>query len=118
MVDQKFSQQFRAGRVALVAGGNAGLRYTAVVELARQGAKVYVSSAQIEFLAFDLISLRATKTTAEEFLEGEAPGYTGVEGHFALALLLLRHIASLPDAHGRVVTLSSEGHRATEPRLF
>ncbi|KAJ7349062.1 hypothetical protein DFH08DRAFT_807642 [Mycena albidolilacea] len=105
--------------------------------------KASVSPAQIEFLAFDLTSLRATKTTAEEFLEREALGYTGLEGggiwqsfgiwvdgrwgelqacngtgHFALALLLLWHIASLPDAHGRVVTLSSEGQRATQSRLF
>ncbi|KAJ7349068.1 hypothetical protein DFH08DRAFT_959264 [Mycena albidolilacea] len=93
--------------------------------------KASVSPAQIEFLAFDLTSLRATKTTEEDFLEREAPGwwyggaltYDGRRGelqacHFALALLLLRHVASLPDAHGRVVTLSSEGQRATQSRLF
>ncbi|KAJ7815482.1 hypothetical protein B0H14DRAFT_3878257 [Mycena olivaceomarginata] len=147
------------GRVALVTGGNAGLGYTTVLELARHGAKVYMASrslfaadaaiaslkaaipaAQVGFLAFDLASLRVAKATADEFLERDAPGYTGFErgggrrvtelvsplpsllfcittlnhanlpGHFALLFL---HTASLPDAHVHV-TVSSEGHRAAE----
>ncbi|KAJ7791258.1 hypothetical protein B0H14DRAFT_3890772 [Mycena olivaceomarginata] len=42
---------------------------------------------------------------------GELQACNGT-GHFALDLLLHRKIPSLPDAYGRVVTLSSEGHRA------
>ncbi|KAJ7349054.1 hypothetical protein DFH08DRAFT_697797, partial [Mycena albidolilacea] len=87
-------------RVALVTGGNAGLGYT-VLELARQGAKVYmasrtpsitdtaivslkaaVPSAQVEFLAFDLTSLRVTKAAVEEFLERRLDIHTGFERGF------------------------------------
>ncbi|KAJ7802884.1 hypothetical protein B0H14DRAFT_3884341 [Mycena olivaceomarginata] len=95
-------------RVALVTGGNAGLGYTAVVELAQRSSparsfllletngvnfsrtpytagaviaarKAGVPSAQVAFLAFDLTSLRATKAAADVFLEKEAHGYTGFE---------------------------------------
>ncbi|KAJ7736506.1 hypothetical protein B0H14DRAFT_3898523 [Mycena olivaceomarginata] len=73
------------GRVTLVAGGNAGLRYTTVVEL--------------EGLMGRAAELQACNGTA----------------HFVLAL-------PAPPAHrllaGRVVTLSSEGHRATQSPDF
>ncbi|KAF8191464.1 hypothetical protein K438DRAFT_1830561 [Mycena galopus ATCC 62051] len=78
------------GRIAIVTGGNSGLGYSTVLELARHGAKVYmasrnpdtanaaiaslkteVPSAQVEFLAFDLTSLSAAKAAAKEFLEKE-----------------------------------------------
>jgi hypothetical protein len=39
----------------------------------------------------------------------------GPPGHFALVLPLLRH--RIFAKHGRIVTLSSEGHRATEPNF-
>ncbi|KAJ7261264.1 hypothetical protein B0H12DRAFT_1201525 [Mycena haematopus] len=139
------------GRVAIVTGGNAGLGYTTVLELARHGAKVYVASrtpstadaaitsiktdvptAQVEFLAFDLTSLSAAKAAAKEFMEreerldilvlnaGVLQACNGT-GHFALTfalLALLRHTAAMPDTHVRVVTLSSEGHRAAQSPDF
>ncbi|KAK7035787.1 hypothetical protein R3P38DRAFT_606168 [Favolaschia claudopus] len=152
------------GRVAVVTGGNAGLGYTTVLELARHGAKVYmasrnattaqtaidsvkaaVPSAEVEFLAFDLTSLGGAKAAANQFLEKEerldmlvlnagvmAKPYEltadGIEvqacngtGHFALTIPLLpvlRHTASLPDSHVRIVSLSSEGHRAAQNPNF
>ncbi|KAF7359227.1 hypothetical protein MSAN_01264800 [Mycena sanguinolenta] len=152
------------GRVAIVTGGNTGLGYTTVLELARHGAKVYMASrtqstadaaiaaiksdvpfAQIEFLAFDLTSLSAARAAAKQLLEKEerldilvlnagvmAKPYEltvdGIElqacngtGHFALTvplLPLLRRTAAMPDSHVRVVTLSSEGHRAAQSPNF
>ncbi|KAJ6500609.1 hypothetical protein C8R45DRAFT_819771 [Mycena sanguinolenta] len=157
------------GRVAIVTGGNTGLGYTTVRELARHGAKVYmasrtqstadaaiasiksdVPSAQVEFLAFDLTSLSSAKAAAKKFMDKEErldilvlnAGHvmelvsfspcvlTRIEyfnadliltGHFALTLPLLpllRRTAALPDSHVRVVTLSSEGHRAAQNPNF
>jgi hypothetical protein len=41
--------------------------------------KAAIPAAQVEFLVFDLASLRVAKATADEFLERDAPGYTGFE---------------------------------------
>ncbi|KAJ7349050.1 hypothetical protein DFH08DRAFT_936037 [Mycena albidolilacea] len=86
------------GRVALVTCGNAGLGYTTVLELVRQGAKVYmaprtsfavdaaiafskaaVPATPVGFLAFDFTSPSAAKATAEKLLERDALGYTGFQ---------------------------------------
>ncbi|KAK7006771.1 hypothetical protein R3P38DRAFT_3036741 [Favolaschia claudopus] len=141
------------GRVAVVTGGNAGLGYTTVLELARHGAKqavdisVYnsawphatqslpktaidsvkaaVPSAEVEFLAFDLTSLGSAKAAAKQFLEKEE----------RLDMLVLNAgVMAKPyeltadgievqacngtDSHVRIVSLSSEGHRAAQNPNF
>ncbi|KAJ7802900.1 hypothetical protein B0H14DRAFT_2613931 [Mycena olivaceomarginata] len=107
--------------------------------------KAAVPSAQVEFLAFDLTSLRAAKAAADEFLEKEAHGYTVAilaeggwwrqmadgelsadeielqacngTGHFALALPLLRHRIFARHARPRRHPLERGAPRRTEPDL-
>ncbi|KAJ4481029.1 short chain dehydrogenase [Lentinula aciculospora] len=149
------------GRVAIVTGGNTGLGYITVRELARKGARVYMLSRtetralaaiekikgelgpdlkpEIEYINFDLLSLKSAKTAAEEFLRREtrldilvnnagimATPYElspdGIEiqacngtGHFALTfslLPLLKDTAAMPDSHVRIVNISSGGYMA------
>ncbi|SPO22089.1 related to Oxidoreductase, short-chain dehydrogenase [Ustilago trichophora] len=78
------------GRVAIVTGGNSGLGEVSCLELARQGAKVYMASrteskaqeaiekikkqvptANIHFLQLDLTELAAVKKAADDFLSRE-----------------------------------------------
>ncbi|KAJ3891438.1 short chain dehydrogenase [Lentinula edodes] len=78
------------GRVAIVTGGNTGLGYITVRELARKGARVYMLSRtetralaaiakirkeldselkpELEYIKFDLLSLKSAKEAAEEFM--------------------------------------------------
>ncbi|KAJ7815490.1 hypothetical protein B0H14DRAFT_2603378 [Mycena olivaceomarginata] len=142
------------GRVALVTASNAGLGYTSVLELVRQGAKVYmalrtsfaadvaiallkaaVPATPVGFLAFDLASLRVAKATADEFLERDAPGYTGFQ-RGGVAILaeggwfwqmeqpcelkaggIELQACNGTDAHVHV-TGSSEGHRTAQGPEF
>ncbi|KAJ3759959.1 short chain dehydrogenase [Lentinula raphanica] len=81
------------GRVAIVTGGNTGIGYITVRELARKGARVYMLSRtearalaaiekikeelapevqpEIVYINFDLLSLKSCKQAAEEFLRRE-----------------------------------------------
>ena len=90
----KFSVQdipSQTGKVIIVTGGNTGIGYESVKELARAGAKVYLAArstekaqaaikeikaelpdGQIEFLQLDLMDLAATKAAAESFSSKEA----------------------------------------------
>ncbi|KAJ3773141.1 hypothetical protein EV361DRAFT_905418 [Lentinula raphanica] len=148
-----------AGRVAIVTGGNTGIGYITVRELARKGARVYMLSRtearalaaiekiegelapdvqpEIEYINFDLLSLKSCKQAAEEFMRREQRldilvnnagimatpyqlGPDGIEiqacngtGHFALTvtlLPLLKETAAIPDSHVRVVNVSSAGY--------
>ncbi|KAJ3825391.1 hypothetical protein EV361DRAFT_905425 [Lentinula raphanica] len=147
------------GRVAIVTGGNTGIGYITVRELAWKGARVYMLSRtearaftaieklkgelapdvqpEIEYINFDLLSLRSCKQAAEEFMRREQRldilvnnagimatpyelGPDGIEiqacngtGHFALTvtlLPLLKETAAMPDSHVRVVNVSSSGY--------
>ncbi|KAJ3829618.1 short chain dehydrogenase [Lentinula raphanica] len=82
-----------SGRVAIVTGGNTGLGYITVRELARKGARVYMLSRtdtrafaamdkikgelgpelnpQVEYINFDLLSLNSAKKAADTFLQKE-----------------------------------------------
>ncbi|KAJ3126519.1 hypothetical protein HK098_007419 [Nowakowskiella sp. JEL0407] len=79
-----------SGKIALVTGGNIGLGFETVKELARKNAKVYIVSrneekarsaiksiqtdiptARLEFLQLDLSDLKNTKRAAEEFVRRE-----------------------------------------------
>ncbi|SPO44340.1 related to Oxidoreductase, short-chain dehydrogenase [Moesziomyces antarcticus] len=79
-----------SGRVAIVTGGNAGLGASSCLELARNGAKVYMASrteskardaiekikkavpnADIHFLQLDLTELAAVRKAADDFLAQE-----------------------------------------------
>ncbi|KAJ3742980.1 hypothetical protein DFH05DRAFT_1498829 [Lentinula detonsa] len=82
-----------SGRVAIVTGGNTGLGYITVRELARKGARVYMLSRtesraltaiekikgelgpdlqpEILYINFDLLSLKSAKKAAEEFIQRE-----------------------------------------------
>ncbi|KAJ7796858.1 hypothetical protein B0H14DRAFT_3494359 [Mycena olivaceomarginata] len=90
--------------------------------------KAAIPTAYVGFLVFGLASLRAAKATADEFLERDAPGYTGFEqgddielqasngtGHFALALPLLRHHIFPRHARPRRRPLERGAPRRTEP---
>ncbi|KAJ3811961.1 short chain dehydrogenase [Lentinula aff. lateritia] len=150
-----------SGRVAIVTGGNTGLGYITVRELARKGARVYMFSRtetralaaigkikqelrselnpEVEYINFDLLSLKSAKKAAEEFMQREkrldilvnnagimATPYElspdGIEiqacngtGHFALTvslLSLLKETAAMPDSHVRIVNVSSGGYLA------
>ncbi|KAJ3978801.1 short chain dehydrogenase [Lentinula detonsa] len=151
-----------SGRVAIVTGGNTGLGYITVRELARKGARVYMLSRtdtralaaiekikgelgpelkpEIEYINFDLLSLKSAKKAAETFIQRENRldilvnnagimatryelGPDGIEiqacngtGHFALTvslLPLLKETAAMPDSHVRIVNLSSVGYLFT-----
>ncbi|KAJ9478024.1 putative oxidoreductase ENV9 [Pseudozyma hubeiensis] len=78
------------GRIAIVTGGNSGLGEASCLELARNGAKVYMASrteskaqeaiqkikqavpkADVQFLQLDLTDLAAVRKAAEDFLSRE-----------------------------------------------
>jgi len=148
------------GRVAIVTGGNTGLGFVTVRELARKGAHVYMlcrqesralaaiekikselgqgSDLKVDYINFDLQSLKSAKKAAEDFMEREtrldilinnagimATPYElspdGIEvqacngtGHFALTvplLPLLKQTAAMPDSHVRIVNVTSAGYR-------
>ncbi|KAJ3726894.1 hypothetical protein C8R42DRAFT_621607 [Lentinula raphanica] len=148
-----------SGRVAIVTGGNTGLGYITVRELARKGARVYMLSRtetralaamdkikgelgpeltpRVEYINFNLLSLKSAKQAAEMFLQKEKRldilvnnagimatpyelGPDGIEiqasngtGHFALTvslLPLLKSTAAMPDSHVRIVNISSFGY--------
>ncbi|KAF9071224.1 hypothetical protein BDP27DRAFT_1503771 [Rhodocollybia butyracea] len=147
------------GRVAIVTGGNAGIGFVTCRELARKGARVYMLSrtesralaaieqikqelgpsvdSKLQYINFDLQSLKTGKKAAEEFMEQETRldilvnnagimampyelGPDGIEiqacngtGHFALTiplLPLLKQTAALPNSHVRIVNVTSQGY--------
>ncbi|GAW10562.1 hypothetical protein LENED_012845 [Lentinula edodes] len=148
-----------SGRVAIVTGGNTGLGYITVRELARNGARVYMLSRtesralaaiekiktelgselkpEIEYINFNLLSLKSAKKAAEEYMQREQRldilvnnagimatpyelGPDGIEmqacngtGHFALTVTLipiLKDTAAMPGSHVRIVNITSGGY--------
>ncbi|KAJ3847226.1 short chain dehydrogenase [Lentinula lateritia] len=148
-----------SGRVAIVTGGNTGLGYITVRELARNGARVYMLSRtesralaaiekiktelgselnpEIEYINFNLLSLKSAKKAAEEYMQREQRldilvnnagimatpyelGPDGIEiqacngtGHFALTvslLSILKDTAAMPGSHVRIVNITSGGY--------
>ncbi|KIK63777.1 hypothetical protein GYMLUDRAFT_452511 [Collybiopsis luxurians FD-317 M1] len=143
------------GRVAIVTGGNGGIGKVTVRELARNGAKVYMFSrsesrataaiddikseipeTNIEYIHFDLQSLKSAKKAANSFLAKEERldilvlnagimavpfqlTEDGIEiqacngvGHAALTfplLPLLKQTAAEPNSHVRIVSVASIG---------
>ncbi|KAJ3788752.1 hypothetical protein GGU10DRAFT_409782 [Lentinula aff. detonsa] len=152
------------GRIAIVTGGNTGLGLVTVRELARHGARVYMLSrneskaitaideikneipeANVEFIHFDLQSLKSAKQAAEFFLAKEdrldilvnnaaimAVPYQlsedGIElqacngtGHVALTLPLLpllKRTATEPNSHVRIVNITSIAARGAHKPDF
>ncbi|KAE9409502.1 NAD(P)-binding protein [Gymnopus androsaceus JB14] len=120
------------GRVAVVTGGNAGLGFVTVRELARKGAHVYMLCRQ-ESRALAAIE-KINKAAAEELMKRETRldiliNNAGImvtpyeltadeievqacngTGHFALTvplLPLLKQTAATPDPHVRIVNITS-----------
>ncbi|KAE9400069.1 NAD(P)-binding protein [Gymnopus androsaceus JB14] len=138
-----------AGRVAIVTGGNTGIGLVTVRELARHGAKVYMFSrsesratkaigdikkeipdANLEFVKFDLQSLKSANEAAETFLTKETRLHMLINnagivcngtGHVALTLPflpLLKQTAAEPNSHVRIVNLTSAASQMAYQPIF
>ncbi|KDQ21145.1 hypothetical protein BOTBODRAFT_149902 [Botryobasidium botryosum FD-172 SS1] len=125
-----------SGKVALVTGGNSGIGYHTVLQLARHGATVYLAArnetraqeaieklkaeglgtGSVQWLKLDLGTAKGAKGAADDFLSKEQrlDLLSDHIGPFVLtqALLpLLKKTAEHPDSDVRIVHIASEAYK-------
>ncbi|KAF8884624.1 hypothetical protein BD779DRAFT_1612082 [Infundibulicybe gibba] len=132
------------GKVVIVTGGNTGIGYSTAKHLARQGAKVYITTrneskgtqataqlnsanlapvhGRVEFLELDLCDPRNAVKAAQEFLRREER-LDILSVHFSPfvftqnLLPLMKKTAAQTGSDVRIVNVSSDGHFEAPPQI-